>query len=220
MLLEELGLDMDSFIELFLNIDKHIAFVINTYNNWFYLILFVIIFAETGLVITPFLPGDSLLFACGSFASVGMISPLKAVSIIFIAGVIGDGVNYHIGKFVGVRLMERYPYIIKKEYIEKTHSFYERYGSKTIVLARFVPIVRTFAPFVAGIGYMSYSKFITFNILGAFLWCLIVFGAGYLFGNIPFVKNNFSCIIILIIIISVMPIFYEYLRKRCIGPKS
>jgi len=208
---------MDSFLEIILHIDKYIDTVIKNYNTWFYFILFVIIFAETGLVITPFLPGDSLLFVCGSFAAAGIISPIKTVSIIFIAAVIGDMFNYHIGKIFGTKLALRYPKIIKKEYIDKTHFFYEKYGSKTIVIARFVPIVRTFAPFVAGVGYMSYRKFAIYNVFGAFLWCLIVFGGGYLFGNIPIVKKNFSLVIFIIILLSIFPAFLEYMKAKKVG---
>ena len=212
---------MVNIVELILHLDRYIEMVIKTYDVWFYLILFIIIFAETGLVITPFLPGDSLLFACGSFAAYGMLSPFKTVSVIFVAAVLGDMVNYHIGEILGLKLAVKYPHIIKREYIEKTHSFYEKYGSKTIVIARFVPIVRTFAPFVAGVGYMGYRRFMVYNVLGALLWCLIVFGGGYFFGNIPFVKKNFSYVIVLIIMVSVLPMVFEYIKsKKTVGPRS
>jgi len=205
---------MDNLIEVILHMDKYLDIIIKTYDKCFYLMLFAVIFAETGFVITPFLPGDSLLFACGSFAAAGILSASKTVFIIFIAAVLGDMVNYHIGEMAGIKLSLKYPRIIRKEYIEKTHSFYERYGSKTIVIARFVPIVRTFAPFIAGVGYMGYKKFVFYNVFGAFLWCLIVFGAGYVFGNIPFIKKNFSLVIILIIIISIFPGVLEYIKIR------
>ncbi len=200
--------------DIILHLDKYLDLVIKTFGQWFYLILFLVIFFETGLVVTPFLPGDSLLFACGTFAAIGLIDPVKTFFIIFVAAVVGDGVNYHIGKFLGQKAFEKYPRIFKKEYIEKTHSFYEKYGAKTIVIARFVPIVRTFAPFMAGLGYMSYKKFLFYNVFGAFLWCVIVYLGGYFLGNIPFVKNNFSLVIILIILVSVLPMIIEYLKHR------
>lgn len=202
------------FIDFVLHIDRYLDYFIISYGSFFYFILFIIIFCETGLVITPFLPGDSLLFACGAFAARGVIDPLLSAVIIFIAGVLGDGINYHIGKFLGTKAIEKYPKIFKKEYIEKTHGFYEKYGGKTIIIARFVPIVRTFAPFLAGVGYMSYFRFLFYNVIGALLWVLIVFGAGYFFGNIDFVKRNFSLVIMVIIIISLLPIFFEYLNKN------
>lgn len=201
------------FFDILIHLDKYLDYVINTYNSWVYLILFIIIFAETGLVVTPFLPGDSLLFACGAFAGMGLIDPVRTFFIIFIAAVLGDGFNYHIGKFLGFKAFQNYPKIFKKEYIEKTHKFYEKYGAKTIVIARFVPIVRTFAPFMAGLGYMSYKKFLIYNVVGALMWVCIVYLGGYFFGNIPVIKNNFSFVIITIIIISIMPIIFEYLNS-------
>ena len=199
-------------IDLILHLDKYLDFAVKNYNSWIYLILFIIIFAETGLVITPFLPGDSLLFACGALAGAGMLKAADAFFIILVAAVLGDGANYHIGKLLGRKAFEKYPGVFKKEYIEKTHGFYEKYGAKTIVIARFIPIVRTFAPFMAGLGYMSYKKFIIYNITGALLWLCVVYLGGYFFGNIPVVKNNFSYAIILIILISILPILIEYLR--------
>ncbi|MEF3279387.1 MAG: DedA family protein [Elusimicrobiota bacterium] len=200
--------------EIILHIDVYLDVIIKSFGEWIYLILFIIIFMETGFVITPFLPGDSLLFACGTFAAVGILSPVKTFVVIVVAAIIGDGVNYHIGKFVGKSFFERYPKIFRKEYIEKTHKFYERYGSKTIVLARFVPIVRTFAPFMAGLGYMTYSVFIIYNIAGSFLWAFIVYLGGYFFGNIPVVKDNFSLVIISIIIVSIIPIITELIKGK------
>lgn len=202
------------FADIIIHLDKYLDFVIKTYSSWIYIIIFLIIFAETGFVVTPFLPGDSLLFACGTFAGMGMLEPVYTFFIIFTAAVIGDGVNYHTGKFLGKKAFEKYPKIFKKEYIEKTHNFYEKYGAKTIVIARFVPVVRTFAPFMAGLGYMSYKVFILYNITGALLWVCLVYLGGYFLGNIPFFKNNFSAVIISIIIISVLPIVYEYIRAR------
>ncbi|MCX7641629.1 MAG: DedA family protein [Elusimicrobiales bacterium] len=202
------------FVDIILHLDNYLDIIISSYGNYFYVILFIIIFCETGLVITPFLPGDSLLFACGAFAARGSIEPFITSSIIFFGGVLGDGVNYHVGKFLGKKAIDRYPKIFKKEYIEKTHNFYEKYGGKTIIIARFVPIVRTFAPFLAGVGYMSYFRFLVYNVVGAFLWVIIVFGGGYFFGNIEFVKKNFSIVIITIIIISIMPIIFEYFKTK------
>lgn len=207
---------MEFFIKafnIFLHLDKYLNYVISVYGDWFYILLFIIIFCETGLVVTPFLPGDSLLFACGTFAARGMIDPFLSAFIIFIAGVLGDGANYHIGKFLGKKAIDKYPKIFKKEYIDKTHSFYERYGGKTIIIARFVPIVRTFAPFLAGVGYMSYLRFFTYNVTGALLWVGIVFSGGYFFGNLEVVRNNFSLVILAIILISIMPIFLEYIKN-------
>lgn len=201
-------------LEVFIHLDRYLSFVISRYGEVFYIILFIIIFCETGLVITPFLPGDSLLFACGTFAAIGMIDPYLSSSVIFIAGVLGDTVNYHIGRFLGRKAITRYPKVFKKEYIEKTHSFYERYGGKTIIIARFVPIVRTFAPFLAGVGYMSYLRFLIYNIVGAGLWVGTVFWGGYFFGNLDFVKNNFSFVILAIVAVSLMPIFLEYIKTQ------
>jgi membrane-associated protein len=173
--------------------------------------------AETGLVVAPFLPGDSLLFAAGTFAAIGSLNVFILFFILSIAAILGDTVNYSIGKFLGSKAFEKYPRIFKKEYLDKTHKFYEKYGSKTIVLARFVPIVRTFAPFIAGIGKMSYLKFLTYNVTGGIAWVGLFVFSGYYFGNIPLVKNNFSFVIILIIIISFTPMlidFYRYYRNK------
>lgn len=199
-------------IDIIIHIDRYLSNIITLSGQWVYVILFIIIFLETGIVVTPFLPGDSLLFSCGMFARMNILSPLKTFIVIFIAAVLGDLVNYHIGKFLGRKALEKYPKIFKKEYIDKTHSFYEKYGAKTIVIARFVPIVRTFAPFMAGMGYMSYKKFFIYNVTGALLWVIIIYLGGYFFGNIPIIKKNFSFVILLIIIISVMPIIFEYIK--------
>lgn len=179
------------------------------------MILFTIIFSETGFVITPFLPGDSLLFTAGTFSALGHLSVYKSSLIIFIAAVLGDGINYHIGKYIGPKVFHyENSRIFKKEYLDKTHNFYEKYGAKTIVIARFVPIVRTFAPFVAGVGRMRYIKFLTYNIAGAGLWVMIVFFSGYFFGNIPVIKNNFSIVILAIIIISILPGIIEFIKHK------
>ncbi len=203
------------FADFFLHLDVHLRTIISQYGNLTYFILFTVIFLETGLVVTPFLPGDSLLFAVGTFCANDLLDFKLSFFLILTAAVIGDGVNYHIGKFLGPKVFHyENSVFFKKEYLDKTHSFYEKYGAKTIVIARFVPIVRTFAPFVAGIGEMRYSKFLFYNVTGALLWCSTMMTAGYFFGNIPFVKNNFSSVILLIIILSIMPGIIEYIRAK------
>lgn len=197
-------------VDFILHLDKHLSIIIQNFGAWTYLILFLIVFAETGLVITPFLPGDSLLFAVGTFAATGSLNVLWLFIILSLAAIIGDTVNYSVGKFSGKKAIEHETRFIKKEYIDKTQKFYEKYGAKTIVLARFVPIVRTFAPFVAGVGSMNYFKFLAYNIAGGVLWVGILLLGGYFFGNIPIVRNNFSAAILLIIIISVMPMIIEF----------
>ena len=203
------------FIELFLHIDRHLEPLLTQYGGWVYLILFVIIFCETGLVVTPFLPGDSLLFAAGALAAAtGALNPVLLFLILAAAAIAGDTANYFIGHFLGYKIFEMKLPFVKKEYLDRTHEFYEKYGGKTIILARFVPIVRTFAPFVAGVGSMTYSRFITYNIVGGVIWiALFVFG-GYLIGNFPLIKDNFSIVTVLIILISVMPMAIELLRSR------
>jgi membrane-associated protein len=206
-----------SFIEFFLHIDKHLIDVIGQYGFWTYLILFLIIFCETGLVVTPFLPGDSLLFAAGALAAVDPTGTLN-IGLLFVllaaAAIAGDTANYFIGQFIGLKIFEMNIPFLKKEYLDRTHEFYEKYGGKTIILARFVPIVRTFAPFVAGVGSMTYSRFITYNVIGGIAWiALFVFG-GYFIGNIPLIKENFSIVTVLIILISVTPMVVELLRSR------
>jgi membrane-associated protein len=202
------------FFDLFIHLDKHLGEVIRQYGTGTYLILFVIIFCETGLVVTPFLPGDSLLFAAGAFAEAGDLDPLWLFLLLGAAAIAGDTVNYWIGAWIGPRAFSGEIRFLKKEYLDRTHAFYERYGGKTIILARFVPIVRTFAPFVAGIGAMNYARFIVYNIVGGIAWvALFVFG-GYWFGNLELVKKNFSFVVLAIIIISVMPMAVEYLRSR------
>lgn len=202
------------FFDLFLHLDKHLGDVIQDYGAWTYLILFAIIFCETGLVVTPFLPGDSLLFAAGTFAALGVLDPLWLFALLSIAAIAGDTVNYWIGAYIGPRAFSGEIRFLKKEHLDRTHAFYEKYGGKTIIIARFVPIVRTFAPFVAGIGAMNYAKFIVYNIVGGIAWvALFVFG-GYWFGNQEFVRKNFSLVVLAIIIISVMPMVVEFLRVR------
>lgn len=202
-------------VDLFLHLDVHLNEIIIQYQSWTYLILFLVIFAETGLVVTPFLPGDSLLFAAGAFAAAGSLNVFFLFGILLLAAIGGDTVNYWIGDFIGPKIFnQKKVRFLKKEHLDKTHRFFEKYGGKTIIIARFVPIVRTFAPFVAGVGSMSYGKFISYNIFGGLFWVsLFVFG-GYFFGNIPLVKKNFSIVIIAIILISLLPPFIEYLRNK------
>ncbi|MBI5808575.1 MAG: DedA family protein [Ignavibacteriales bacterium] len=200
--------------DLFIHLDKHIAEIIQQYGTLTYIILFLVIFAETGLVFTPFLPGDSLLFAAGAFAAKGSFDVNLLFLILAVAAILGDTINYWIGHFFGMKVFNLNIKFLKKEYVDRTHQFYEKYGGKTIIIARFVPIVRTFAPFVAGIGAMTYSKFFQFNIIGGILWTAIIIYSGYFFGNLEFVKNNFSFIVLAIIIISVLPGISEYIRHK------
>lgn len=211
---------ISQLIDLFLHLDKHLATIIENYGALTYIILFVIIFLETGIVITPFLPGDSLLFAAGTFAALGALNPVLLFILLSIAAILGDTINYWIGHWVGPRAFSGNIRFLKKEYLDRTHEFYERHGGKTIIIARFIPIIRTFAPFVAGIGAMTYSKFITYNVVGGIFWVGIFVFAGYYFGNIPFVRNNFSLVIMAIIIISVMPPMVEFLMGKLKATRS
>lgn len=204
---------LKGLIDLFLHLDKHLQPILESYGAWTYLLLFLIIFCETGLVVTPFLPGDSLLFAAGAFAAAGSLSLFWLIGILLVAAILGDTVNYWVGHFLGPRLVAN-GRIIKPEHLEKTHRFYERYGGKTIVIARFVPIVRTLAPFVAGLGQMTYGRFMLYNVAGGALWVVLCTVAGYLFGNLPFVKDNFSVVILAIIGLSLLPAVIEIWRER------
>jgi membrane-associated protein len=201
-------------IDLFLHLDQHLGQLISQYGTWTHLILFLIVFCETGLVITPFLPGDSLLFAAGTFAALGALDLWLVVLLLIIAAIAGDTVNYWIGAYIGPRAFSGDIRFLRKEYLERTHAFYEKHGGKTIILARFVPIIRTFAPFVAGVGGMSYPRFITYNVVGAVLWVGLFVLGGYFFGNISVVRENFTLVILAIIAISVLPIVVEALRAR------
>ena len=205
-----------TILDIFIHLDKHLAVIIQDYGGWAYLLLFLVIFMETGLVVTPFLPGDSLLFAAGALASLPG-SPLN-VYVLFVllagAAILGDTANYWIGHAVGPRAFTGNIRFLKKEYLERTHQFYEKHGGKTIILARFIPIIRTFAPFVAGIGAMTYSHFIAYNVVGGVLWTFLFTFAGYFFGNLPVVQHNFTLVIMVIILISILPGLYEYLRNR------
>jgi membrane-associated protein len=199
-------------IDLFLHLDEHMANIINQYGAWTYAILFLVVFMETGFVITPFLPGDSLLFAAGTFAALGSMNVWLLVLLLIIAAIAGDTVNYWIGHYLGDRAYNIK--WIKREYLDRTHAFFEKHGGKTIFLARFVPIVRTFAPFVAGMGRMSYGYFFSYNVFGGIVWVLSFTFLGYFFGNIPFVKENFELVILAILFISVVPIAWEALKAR------
>ena len=199
-------------IDLFLHLDEHMANIINQYGGWTYAILFAVIFMETGFVVTPFLPGDSLLFAAGTFAALGSMNVWLLVLLLMIAAIAGDTVNYWIGHYLGDRAYNIK--WIKREYLDRTHAFFEKHGGKTIFLARFVPIVRTFAPFVAGMGRMSYGYFFSYNVFGGVVWVLLFTFLGYFFGNIPFVKKNFELVILAILFISVVPVIWEALKAR------
>ena len=206
---------IEGFIDILLHLDKHLDLVIRNYGFWTYGIFFLIIFLETGLVVTPFLPGDSLLFAAGAFAALGSLDAKWLIVLLSIAAIGGDTLNYWIGYIVGPKVFSKEKSrFLNKDYLYRTHQFYERYGGKTIILARFIPIIRTFAPFVAGIGSMTYGRFIAYNIVGGIAWVAIFVLGGYFFGNIPSVKQNFSLVIAAIIFISILPGIIEFLRHR------
>jgi len=205
---------LHQFVDLFLHLDKHLTEITSQYGTWTYAILFLIVFCETGLVVTPFLPGDSLLFAAGTFAALGALDLWLVIALLIVAAIVGDTVNYWVGAYVGPRAFSGNVRFLRREYLERTQEFYQRHGGKTIIIARFIPIIRTFAPFVAGIGTMSYPRFITYNVVGAVLWVGLFVLGGYFFGNIPVVRNNFTLVILAIIAISVMPMAVEVLRAR------
>lgn len=210
---------LKTLIDLFLHLDKNLALIISHYGAATYLLMFGIIFMETGFVVTPFLPGDALLFASGALSAAGILSIWVTYALFLVAAVLGDTVNYWIGHFVGPKIFDAETGLakgnkfIKKEYLDKTQTFYAKHGNMTIILARFVPIVRTFAPFVAGIAKMSYKRFITYNIVGGFLWVTIFTWTGFFFGNLPFVKANFEFIVVFIILLSIVPILYEWIKS-------
>ncbi len=201
-------------IDIFLHIDKYLGEIIRDYGTWTYIILFIVIFCETGLVVTPFLPGDSLLFAAGSFAALGALDPHLMFLLLAIAAILGDTVNYTIGHYIGPKVFSKNYRFLKKEHLDKTHQFYEKHGGKTIIIARFVPIVRTFAPFVAGVGSMTYSKFITYNIVGGIVWVALFVYAGYFFGRLEFIQKNFSFVALAIIFISILPMIFEFIKNK------
>jgi membrane-associated protein len=213
---------LKQFLEFLLHAENHLVAFIQNYGALVYGLLFVIIFCETGLVVTPFLPGDSLLFAVGALAAQGLMDWEIVLPVLLVAAILGDSVNYAIGKWIGPKVFHyESNRFFKREYLMKAHAFYEKYGGRAIILARFVPIVRTFAPFVAGVGTMNYAKFIIYNVTGAFLWVGIFVGAGFFFGNLPFVRENLKVVILGIIIVSLLPIAWEFfkasLEKRKAG---
>lgn len=201
-------------VEVFLHLDRHLTAITSQYGTWTYAILFLIIFAETGLVVTPFLPGDSLLFAAGAIAALGGLDVRVLVLLLVVAAILGDTVNYWIGARIGRRAFSGDIRFIKQEYLHRTEHFYEKHGGKTIILARFVPIIRTFAPFVAGVGIMEYRRFLLFNVVGGAVWVTLFTLAGYFFGNLPVVKQNFSLVVLAIIVLSVLPIVIEVVKAR------
>jgi membrane-associated protein len=205
---------MEGLIDLFLHLDKHLNEIFQQYGAWTYAILFLIVFCETGLVVTPFLPGDSLLFAVGALAAGGGLDVGVLFGLLTVAAIIGDTVNYWIGNYIGPRAFSGNVRFLKKEYLERTHRFYEKHGGKTIILARFMPIIRTFAPFVAGVGSMTYGRFFMYNVVGGIVWVAGFLFAGYFFGNIPAVKHNFTLVILGIIAVSVIPPIIEVLKHR------
>lgn len=206
---------LQQFIHFFTHLPEHLEGFVRDYGAWTYAILFAIVFAETGLVVAPFLPGDSLLFAVGALSAGGVFDLWLVSAVLLVAAIIGDAVNYHIGKFLGPRMARGQRFrLINQKHLDRTHEFFEKYGGKTIILARFVPIVRTFAPFVAGMGAMSYGKFFLYNVVGAVAWVVVCVGAGYFFGNIKVVKDNFELVIVGIIAVSCMPIVIEFILAR------
>lgn len=207
---------VQQFIDFVLHIDRHLIEIVQEYRTWTYLILFIIIFAETGFVVTPFLPGDSLLFAAGAIIAhpeSGLNIFLMCILLIA-AAILGDLVNYHIGDYIGIKAFSGKYKLLKKEYLEKTQQFYEKHGGKTIIYARFIPIVRTFAPFIAGIGTMSYARFASYNVIGAIVWVSSFLFLGYLFGGIPIIKDNFTYVIFGIIVLSILPPIVEVIREK------
>ena len=211
---------MEAVIDLFLHLDAHLAELTTSYGPWIYAILFAIIFAETGLVVTPFLPGDSLLFACGALAARNILDPWLTFTLLLAAAITGNLVNYSIGRYVGPRVFSAADHssfshrLLNREHLDRTHAFFEKYGGMAVVAGRFMPIVRTFVPFVAGAGSMTYRTFFVYNVVGAVIWVGVCVGAGYLFGNIPVVQKNFSLVMLGIVAVSLIPAAVEFLRHR------
>lgn len=210
------------FIDIILHLDQHLVTWMNYFGPWIYVILFAIIFCETGLVVTPFLPGDSLLFALGALTTLGDegLNLWLLLSLLTIAGILGDGVNYHIGKYLGPKVFEKDYRFLKRDHLRMTQQFYDKWGSFTIVAARFAPIVRTFAPFIAGVGSMQYRKFVVYNIVGAILWVFTFVLAGHYFGNLPIVKRNFHIIIFGVIFLSILPMLIPIFKNYFSKPKK
>jgi membrane-associated protein len=206
---------IQDFFEIILHLDKYLFDLCTAYGAWVYAILFVVVFCETGLVVTPFLPGDSLLFAVGSLAAINALDLTTSIVLLIFAAILGDTVNYWIGDYVGPKVFhQEKSRFLNKEYLLRTHQFYEKHGGKTIIIARFLPIIRTFAPFVAGIGSMTYRRFLLFNVVGGVLWVLLFVPAGYFFGSVPIVKNNFSLVIIALVLIPGIPAAVEVIRMQ------
>lgn len=209
-----------TIIDYLLHFEVHLDYVISNYHSWTYLFLFLIIFIETGLIIMPFLPGDSLLFAVGAFAARGSLDFWSISGTLFIAAVLGDSLNYYVGKFIGPKIFARENHkLFNVKHLEVAHKFYAKYGAKTIILARFIPIVRTFAPFVAGIGKMTYSKFMSYNVIGAGLWTFSFIPLGFFFGNLPIVQHNFKLVMLAIVLISIVPGLISYYREKRLSSK-
>lgn len=209
------------FADFFLHLDKHMAEVVQNYGVWTYSILFLIVFCETGLVVTPILPGDSLLFASGAIAAAGDLNVLMLACLLAVAAILGDTVNYHIGKFIGPRVFQaRDSWFFKREYLTRTEEFYAKHGGKTIIFARFIPIIRTFAPFLAGVGRMNYSYFLSYNVVGGIVWVFAFVFGGYYFSAIPFVKKNFTLVILAIIVLSVLPAVIEFVKAKREGKRA
>ena len=206
---------LSTLIDLVVHLDDHLLWVVQQYGAWIYALLFVIVFCETGLVVTPFLPGDSLLFVAGTIAAAGGMNVHLLAVLLVVAAILGDSLNYAIGRYLGPRVF-RYErsWLFRKEYLDRTNRFFARHGGKTIIIARFVPIVRTYAPFVAGIGHMDYGRFLFFNVIGALVWVILLTYAGYFFGNLPIVKDNLSLVILIIIVLSISPAIVEVMRAR------
>jgi len=207
-----------SLIDILINLDQYLAWLVEHYGAWVYVVLFLIVFCETGLVVTPFLPGDSLLFVAGTLAAAGGMNVHFLVVLLIVAAILGDAVNYHIGRWAGPKVFRGEPWwgsrFFKAEYLARTQVFYERYGGKTIIIARFVPIVRTYAPFIAGVAKMPYRQFAFYNVTGALLWVLSLTYAGYLFGNLPWIKDNLTLVIMAIIFLSILPGIIEVIRAK------
>ncbi len=211
---------INQLLDLFLNLDQYLFDLTAKYQNWIYLILFLIIFLETGVVVAPFLPGDSLLFAVGALAALGLLNLWLVLGLLITAAFLGDSLNYSIGKYLGAKVFERDYRLIKRKHLIKTQDFYERHGGKTILIARFVPIIRTFAPFVAGIGNMNYRQFMVYNLGGGIIWVTVCVIGGYFFGNIPIVKENFSVVVLGIIGVSLLPIIIGFIKERFSSKQS
>jgi membrane-associated protein len=209
---------LQTLLGFVLHFDEHLTRFVDNYGTLTYLILFVIIFAETGLVVTPFLPGDSLLFAAGAIAAIGSLNIWLLIILLIIAAILGDTVNYWIGDFIGPRAFSGKVPFLQQRHLQRTQEFYDKYGGKTIILARFVPIVRTFAPFVAGVGTMNYSRFLTYNVVGGVVWVLIFTLLGYFFGTLPIVQANFELVVVAIVLLSVLPAVWEFVRERMRPP--